>query len=59
MIRRVLGEILAEDKDPDMRLVAVRTLERLGGGEAWWALFEATTDPDLRVREAAAAAIRR
>ena len=54
-----LREVLAKDKDPEVRRVTVRTLEKLGGDEAWWALFDATTDPDLRVREAAAAAIKR
>ncbi len=54
-----LGETLAKDEDPQVRRVAVRTLERMGGAEAWWALFDAMTDPDLRVREAAAAAIGR
>ncbi len=55
----VLTKVLGEDKDPEVRRVTVRTLERMGGAEAWWALFDATTDPDLRVREAAAAAIGR
>ena len=54
-----LGEVLAKEKDPEVRRVAVRTLERLGGDEAWWALFDATDDPDPRVREAAARVIGR
>ncbi len=55
----VLTKVLGEDEDPEVRRVAARTLNRMGGDEAWRALFDATTDPDLRVREAAAAAIRR
>ena len=55
---RALGEVLAEDKDLDVRRAAVRTLEKLGGGDAWWALLNATSDPDSTIRKAAAAAIR-
>ena len=54
-----LGEILAKDKDPQVRRVVVRTLEKLGGDEAWWALFDATSDSDPIVREAAGEVIRR
>ena len=55
----VLTKVLGEDENPEVRRVAVRTLERMGGDEVWRALFDATTDPDPRVREAAAAAIGR
>ncbi len=54
----ILAEVLAKDPKPEVRRVTVRTLERRGGDEAWWALFEATSDPDPAVRKAAAAAIR-
>lgn len=52
-----LAKVLGEDPDPRVRRVTVPTLERIGGAEAWWALFDATADTDPRVREAAAAAI--
>ncbi len=55
----LLGEILAKDKNPEVRRAVVRTLEKLGEDEAWWALFGATSDPDPTVREAAAAVIGR
>ena len=55
----VLAEVLGEDEDPEVRRVTVRTLARIGGAEANWALSDAMTDPDLRVREAAESAIRR
>ncbi len=55
----VLTKVLGEDKDLEVRRVTVRTLERMGGDEAWWALFDATSDPDPTVREAANAAIGR
>ena len=54
-----LSEVLAEDKDPEVRRASVRTLAKLGGDEAWWALFDATADADPTVREIAAAALRR
>ncbi len=55
----ILGQILAKDKDPQVRRMVVRTLEKLGGDEAWRALFNATSDPDPKVREAAARALGR
>ncbi len=55
----VLTKVLGDDEDPEVRRVAVRTLERMGGDEAWWALFDATSDPHPTVREAANAAIGR
>ena len=54
-----LSEVLAEDKDPKVRRASVQALEKLGGDAAWWALFDAATDPDPTVREIAAAALRR
>ena len=56
---RALGEVLAKDKDPRVRRLVVRTLEKLGGDEAWWAIFDATSDPDPKVREAAVKVIGR
>ncbi len=55
----VLTKVLGDDEDPEVRRVAVRTLERMGGDEAWWALFDATSDPNPTVRKAAATAIGR
>ncbi len=54
-----LTKVLGDDKDPVVRRVTVRTLERMGGDEAWWALFDATSDPNPTVRKAAATAIGR
>ena len=49
-----LARVLAEDTDSEVRRVTVRTLERIGGPEAWWVLFDAATDRDPKVRGAAA-----
>ena len=53
-----LSQVLAADADPQVRRVAARTLETLGGGAAWWALHDATDDQDPAVRAAATAALR-
>lgn len=54
---RALARVLAEDADAEVRRVAARTLERIGGPDAWWVLFDASTDRDPMIRRDATAAM--
>jgi HEAT repeats len=53
----VVGRALRLDADPDVRLTAIRSLQRVGGKWAQGYLERAATDPDLRISSAAEEAL--